>query len=144
MRGPSSTIEERGGFATREVETGFEALEAVRAGDVALVLLEVALEDMTGYEVCREIRHELGDQLPIFLRPGIRTEPLDRVAGLLLGADDFIVKPYDPAELLARVRRFISRASVSSQVAASREGPRLTRRKTEVLDLLVASRGRGS
>ena len=98
----------RAGYATVEVETGYEALEAVRGNGIALALLEVAFPDMTGYEVCRDIRAERGDGLPVFFLSGIRTEPLDRVAGLLLGADDFIVKPYDAAELVARVRRFIS------------------------------------
>ena len=130
----------RAGYATVEVQTGYEALEAVRGNGIALALLEVSFPDMTGYEVCRDIRAERGEGLPVFFLSGIRTEALDRVAGLLLGADDFIVKPYDPAELVARVRRFISRAATQREAAAARGGPRLTRRETEVLRLLIQGR----
>ena len=59
---------------------------------------------MTGYEVCRELRDEHGDTHPIIFVTGERTDPGDRVAGLLLGADDYVVKPFDPDELLARVQ----------------------------------------
>src|SRR4051812_39774844 len=85
----------RAGYDTIETGTGMAALEAVQEEDVALVILEVGLPDMTGYEVCREIRHMRGEELLVFFLSGMRTEPLDRVAGLMLGADDFIVKPFD-------------------------------------------------
>jgi DNA-binding NarL/FixJ family response regulator len=107
---------ERAGYATLDVESAGEAIEAARA-NVALVLLELELPDMTGYEVCRELRDEHGEGLPIFFMSGTRTEALDRVAGLLLGADDFIVKPFDRAELVARVHRFTSRREAARQPA---------------------------
>src|ERR1041384_7996257 len=138
-RGRTSAALERAGYATRQVGTGAAALEALREKGIALVLLEVALPDMTGYEICRQIREELGEGLPVFFLSGIRTEPLDRVAGLLLGADDFIVKPYSEAELVARVRRFISRATMQAE-AVSTSGPRVTQRESEVLRLLLAGR----
>jgi DNA-binding NarL/FixJ family response regulator len=131
----------RAGYETLEVSKGSDVLAAVREDSVALIVLEVGLPDMTGYEVCREIRNERGDDPPIFFLSGLRTEPLDRVAGLLLGADDFIVKPFDPDELIARVRRFVSRRSM--QRGPSIGGPRspqLTRRELDVLNLLVAGR----
>ena len=90
---------------------------------------------MTGYEVCRELRDEDGDEMPIFFLSGTRTEPMDRVAGLLLGADDCIAKPFDPAELVARVRRFIQRRN-----PAVTHGLRLTMREQEILHLLVAGK----
>jgi DNA-binding NarL/FixJ family response regulator len=131
----------RAGYETFEVSTGSAALDAVRANGVALVVLEVGLPDMTGYEVCRELRIERGDELPIFFLSGLRTEPLDRVAGLLLGADDFIVKPFDPDELVARVRRFVNRKAVTREVTVGDPGsPQLTRREIEVLNLLVEGR----
>jgi DNA-binding response OmpR family regulator len=131
----------RAGYETIEVETGLEALEAGRRDDVGMLVLEVSLPDMTGYEVCRELRTERGEELPIFFLSGTRTEPLDRVAGLLLGADDFIVKPFDPDELVARVRRFVNRtASRHGIVAADPRAPQLTRRELEVLNLLVEGR----
>ena len=94
-----------------------EALAAAKGSDVVLVVIEIELPDMTGYEVCHAIREELGEELPIVFVSGIRTEPLDKIAGLLLGADDYIVKPIDPNELLARS-------------GASRRGPPCRRRGT--------------
>ena len=106
----------RAGFEIIEVETGTEALEAARDASVGLVVLEVVLPEMTGYEVCRDLREERGDELAIFFLSGTRTESLDRVTGLLFGADDFIVKPFDPDER--------SPASAGSSPAAPREDKR--------------------
>jgi DNA-binding NarL/FixJ family response regulator len=131
----------RGGYETVQVRTGSAALDAVRADGVALVVLEVGLPDMTGYEVCREIRSVRGEELSVFFLSGMRTEPLDRVAGLLLGADDFIVKPFDPDELVARVRRFVDRKAFVRDIASGHgRVPHLTRRELEVLGLLVEGR----
>jgi len=130
----------RAGFETIEVGTGAAALEAVRANGVALVVLEVSLPDMTGYEVCTEICQE-SDHLPVFFLSGIRTEPLDRVAGLLLGADDFMVKPFLADELIARVRRFVDcRHPADDEVAGEQPLPHLTHRECEVLALLATGR----
>src|SRR5436190_8468262 len=126
---------QRAGYATVEIRTGAEALEAARADDVGLLLLEVTLPDMTGYEVCRQLRDE-GDELPIFFLSGTHTDSVDRVAGLLLGADDFIVKPFDPGELVARVRRHVSRRAAPLRADAS-SAPSLTRREDEILGLLT-------
>ena len=140
-RALTSGVLQRAGFETVEVGTGSEALAAVDAGGVALVVLEVSLPDMTGYEVCRDIRTRKGEGLPVFFLSSMRTEPLDRVAGLLLGADDFIVKPFDDNEFVARVRRFVSRAPSAPDVeAGGLPSPQLTRREAEVLDLLVEGR----
>ena len=129
------------GYRTIDVATAAEALEAAHGNGIGLVLLEVELPDLTGYELCRELRDEHGDQLPIFFISGTRTEPLDRVAGLLLGADDFIVKPFDRAELVARVRRFIRRGDPSTNVAAHGKGasnvPYLTERERQILARLA-------
>src|SRR6266498_5024626 len=131
----------RAGYETIEASTGEAALEAVHAGGVALVVLEVGLPDMTGYEVCREIRRLRGEDLLVFFLSGIRTEPLDRVAGLLLGADDFIVKPFDANELVARVRRFVMRRVAAPELEGEGfQSPELTRREVEVLALLVEGR----
>ena len=97
------------GYATREAATGKEALAATREAPPDAVLLEVALPGMTGYDVCRTLREEYGEELPIIFVSGTRTEPLDRVAGLLIGADDYVVKPFAPVELVARVRRSVQR-----------------------------------
>jgi DNA-binding NarL/FixJ family response regulator len=90
--------------------------------------------------VCRELREQFGEQLPIIFISGARTDPSDRIAGLLLGADDYTTKPFEPEELLARVRRAVAR-STSSEGKAVLEGTRLTPREREVLTLLAHGLG---
>jgi DNA-binding NarL/FixJ family response regulator len=127
----------RAGYETIEVGNGADALRAAEERDVRLLLLEVELPDMTGYEVCHELRQVGREDLAIFFVSGIRTEPLDRVAGLLLGADDFIVKPFDANELIARVRRYISRRPSLRPNGGRAIHPSLTEREYEVLSLLA-------
>ena len=127
-----SHVLERVGYTIREAETGEEALAIAKRERPALVVLETLLPAMSGYEVCRELRDELGQELPIIFISETRTEPGDRVAGLLIGADDYLVKPFDPDELLARVRRLMP-----PPLAAGSTARRLTRREVEVLSLLV-------
>jgi DNA-binding NarL/FixJ family response regulator len=125
------------GFRILEAETGEEALRAI-AGEagIVLVVLEVRLEDVSGYEVCRQLRQDRGDALPIIFVSGDRTESFDRVAGLMLGADDYLAKPLDPDELVARVRRPLRRLA-----AWNGAGIRLTTREREVLTHLAAGLG---
>jgi DNA-binding NarL/FixJ family response regulator len=121
------------GFNVVQVASGEEALHAVREARPSIALLEVPLGQLSGYEVCRTLRSELGDALPIVFVSGSRTESYDRVAGLLLGADDYIVKPYAPDELLTRVRNLVRRARPLAPAVVTG----LTRREREVLRLLV-------
>ena len=97
------------------------------------MLLDVNLPDMSGYTVCRELRAEHGESLPIVFLSGYRTESMDRAAGLLIGGDDYVVKPPDLDELLARVRRLLERTQERSTASG---GFGLTRRELEVLQLL--------
>lgn len=127
----------RAGFDTIEVDTGVEALSAARATGVGAVLLEVLLPEMSGYEVCRMLRDELGDELAILFLAGTRTEQADRLAGLLLGADDFIVKPFHPDELVVRVGRFVSGQSTNAPRVEPDQRVRVTAREREVLELLA-------
>jgi DNA-binding NarL/FixJ family response regulator len=83
------------------VPSGEEALEAARAERPTIAILDVSLPGISGYEVCRELRRAYGPQLPILFVSGARTESYDRVAGLLIGADDYLAKPFAPDELLA-------------------------------------------
>jgi DNA-binding NarL/FixJ family response regulator len=137
----TSAVLQRGGYDTVPVTTGGEALDVVAANGVALVLLEVRLADMTGYEVCHEIRRRRGDDMPVFFVTSMRTEPLDRVAGLLIGADDFIVKPFEPDELIARARRFTGRSRATHRTTDAGDWPDgVTPRELEVLGLLAAGR----
>lgn len=69
---------ERAGYDTVEVATDAEALAAVEAQAIALLMLEIELPDMTGFEVCSELREDGRDQLPIFFLSATRTEPIDR------------------------------------------------------------------
>ena len=124
----------RVGFETREAGSGSEALAAVSNDRPAVVILDVSMPGISGYEVCRELRDKFGQDLPIVFLSGTRTESYDRAGGILLGADDYIVKPFDPDELLARVRRLASR----SARRPSGVGYALTRREREVLRLLAA------
>jgi DNA-binding NarL/FixJ family response regulator len=125
----------RAGFATCEIERGEGVGDLVRAQRVGLVLLEVSLQGASGYEICRELREEFGEQLPIILLSGERTDELDRSAALLLGADDYLVKPLDPDRLLPSVRRLLARAQAAAK-------PKLTEREQEILSLLAAGHGR--
>jgi DNA-binding NarL/FixJ family response regulator len=135
----ASGLFERAGFATEQAVNGDEAMALVRRVRPCLVLLDVLLPDVSGFEIARELRDEFGDDLPIIFISGERTQPLDRAAGLLLGGDDYVVKPADPDELLARARRLISR----SRRGRAASGPRapvdaeLTSREREVLELLA-------
>ncbi len=90
------------GFATTAVESGLEAVEWVARGDIDLVLLDVGLPDIDGFEVLRRIRGT-GSQVPVIMLTA-RTSVTDTVAGLEGGADDYIGKPFRFEELLARVR----------------------------------------
>ena len=105
------------GFETAEAPTGSETLEAAARLKPSLVVLDVSLPDVSGYEVCRELRDEYGNQLGIIFVSRDRTTPADRVAGLLVGADDYIVKPFDDDELLARARGVLRRIEPPSGVA---------------------------
>jgi DNA-binding NarL/FixJ family response regulator len=125
----------RAGFATCETGSGEGVRDLVRTQRVGLVLLEVSLRGASGYEICRELREEFGEQLPIILVSGERTDELDRSAALLLGADDYLVKPLDPDRLLPPVRRLLARAGAAAK-------PNMTEREQEILSLLAAGHAR--
>jgi two-component system nitrate/nitrite response regulator NarL len=131
------TLLARAGLATSEASTGEEALTLAHAERPGCVLLDVHLPGASGYEVCRELRDEYGDSLAIIFVTGARTEPADRVAGLLVGADDYVLKPFDPDELLARVRRFVTRSGGFAERDGGRGPVELTTRELEVLRLLA-------
>ena len=127
-----SSLLEQAGFSTLSAETGEEAIAATRRSRPDLVLLDVRLPGLSGYEICRQLRDEFRDDVAIIFVSGERVDALDRTAGLLVGADDYVVKPFSPDELLARVRGHVrpSRAAVAN-------GSVLTRRELQVLRLLA-------
>ncbi|HXH88454.1 MAG TPA: DNA-binding response regulator [Gaiellaceae bacterium] len=113
--------------------SGSAGLEAARTERPALVLLDVHLPLVSGYEVCRLLRDEFGAALPIIFLSGERKQTYDRIAGLLLGADDYVSKPFAPDELLARVRGLIRRTAATPTGRTAS----LTAREREVLQLLA-------
>jgi DNA-binding NarL/FixJ family response regulator len=134
MRKLLSSLLDQAGFPTRTAATGEEALAAARREQPRLVLLDVCLPGVCGYEVQRELRDQFGEELPIVFISGERIESFDRAAGLLLGADDYVVKPFAPDELIARVRRLVAR---STRPEAGTDRPKLTGREGEVMRLLA-------
>ena len=127
---------EEADYQVVQVASGREALDMVRAMTPSLALLEIQMaDDVCGYEVCRTIRELHGEAVPVIFVSGSRTEPYDRVAGLLLGADDYVVKPYASDELLTRVRNLVRRSSGRALPESVVE--KLTRREREVLQLLA-------
>jgi DNA-binding NarL/FixJ family response regulator len=126
------------GYRTKRLASGAEVLPTALAERPVAVVLDVQLPDLNGYEVCRELRDGYGDAVPVLFVSGKRTEALDRVAGLLLGADDYMVKPIDAGELIARVRRLADRPRSTEEVSSSNgKLASLTQREHEVLDLLA-------
>jgi DNA-binding response OmpR family regulator len=97
---------ERAGFTVVRARTGEEALEELERRPVRVVVLDVGLPGMDGFDVCRSIRTH--SRVPILMLTARDEEP-DRVSGLELGADDYVTKPFSPRELLARVRAVLRR-----------------------------------
>lgn len=97
---------EREGFQTSSARTGAEALAAVRGSDPSLVVLDIMLPDIDGWEVCREIRAV--SDVPIVMLTA-RESDEDKIVGLELGADDYVTKPFKPRELVARVKAVLRR-----------------------------------
>jgi DNA-binding NarL/FixJ family response regulator len=120
------------GYETHELETGEHALEQAHRLRPRLVILGVRLPGMSGYEVCQALREKWGSGLSIMFVSGQRRSS-DRTAGLLLGADDWVMVPFSSCDLLARVRRFAR----DSAPGAERSDSELTDREREVLRLLA-------
>jgi DNA-binding response OmpR family regulator len=98
----------REAFAVLRAETGREALDLARAQDPHLILLDIRLPDISGFDVCRQLRSE-GRRMPILMLTA-RDEEVDKVLGLELGADDYVVKPFSFRELTSRIRALLRRA----------------------------------
>jgi len=94
------------GFQVETAANGREALEKARAASPNLILLDLMMPEMDGWEVCRELRRE--SDVPIIIITA-RGDDVDKVVGLELGADDYITKPFNPRELIARVKAVLRR-----------------------------------
>jgi two-component system, OmpR family, response regulator MprA len=138
------------GYAVAVAPDGAEAMDILRRDDTDLVILDVMLPGSDGFEVCRMIRRESG--VPILMLTA-RDESIDKVTGLDVGADDYVVKPFNPDELLARVRALLRRLQprqvevlrfqdvevMPTAREASRDGERLelTAREFDLLELFL-------
>ncbi len=104
---------ERDGFQVEAAEDGAQALEKIRSLDPDLVILDIMLPEVDGFEVCRRVRND--SDVPIIMLTA-RDEDIDKIVGLELGADDYLTKPFNPRELAARVKAILRRTERSPQV----------------------------
>ncbi|MBN6151494.1 two-component system response regulator CreB [Xanthomonas sp. AmX2] len=102
------------GYHARHCLLGRQALEQLRGGGIDVVVLDVGLPDLGGFEVCRELRGF--SQVPVIFLTA-RNDEIDRVLGLELGADDYMTKPFSPRELVARVRARLRRPALPAAAA---------------------------
>ncbi|MBI1753577.1 MAG: two-component system response regulator CreB [Acidobacteria bacterium] len=139
------------GFEPVWCDLGGRALELVRSDEPALVILDVGLPDLSGFEVCRRIR--TFSEVPILFLTA-RGEEVDRIVGLEIGADDYVTKPFSPREVATRVRTILRRSrphpsstgfhldAASRRVTFAGRLLDLTRFEYELLRALLAHRGR--
>jgi DNA-binding NarL/FixJ family response regulator len=129
---------ESAGFSVIEAGSGEDALRLASESEPSLVVLDVHLPGFSGYEICRSLREEHGGRVGIILLSGSKTESLDRAAGLGLGADDYVLKPFEPDELVARVRAVLRRVEPAAPASSPPNGAfNLTPREREILGLLA-------
>jgi two-component system, OmpR family, alkaline phosphatase synthesis response regulator PhoP len=102
------------GFLVRITASGLEALSIVGLDAPSLVVLDLGLPDLDGVEVCRRIRES--STLPVLMLTA-RDDDLDKIAGLEVGADDYLTKPFNPRELVARVRAILRRSAKDEKPA---------------------------
>lgn len=127
----------REGFSVLKADNGQRALQVARSEDPHLILLDIRLPDISGFDVCRQLRAE-GKRQPILMLTA-RDEELDKVLGLELGADDYVVKPYSLRELVSRIRALLRRAY--GELAMTASGSMLTYGDLELdLDRLQVTR----
>jgi len=107
---------EQDGFRVEAASTGKVALEKIKTIDPALMVLDLMLPEIDGWEVCRRVR--AGSDLPIIMLTA-RDDDVDKIVGLELGADDYLTKPFNPRELVARVKAILRRAERSSSAGES-------------------------
>ena len=99
---------EKEGFRVESAGSGKEALERIDAVKPSLVVLDIMLPDMNGLDVCRELRQRA--DVPVLMLTA-RKDDIDKILGLEMGADDYLTKPFNPRELVARIRAVLRRTS---------------------------------
>lgn len=107
----------RGGYDVVEADCGEAALQKYEenGGDFDIAILDVMMPGIDGFQVCKELRNKNGDIGIIML--SARTQEMDKVTGLMLGADDYITKPFSPSELMARVDSLYRRVEITNERA---------------------------
>lgn len=106
---------QRAGYTVMEAGTGKEALEIVnRYKDIGVAILDIMLPDIDGFEVCRQIRAN-NQKIGVIMLTA-RAQEMDKVTGLMTGADDYVTKPFSPAELTARIDALFRRVGGEQQV----------------------------
>jgi DNA-binding response OmpR family regulator len=148
-------LEQQEGWRVLWLRTGEEAVGELRRHAVRLVVLDVGLPGIDGFEVCRQVRAQ--SKVPIVMLTA-RDEEVDRVAGFELGADDYVPKPFSPRELAARIKAILRRAEQrpedevlsvgevvlrrdSHEVTVGGEHVELTNKEFELLSCLLEHRG---
>ncbi len=109
---------EKEGYQVQTVTDGLQAIEQVRQTPPALLVLDLMMPEMDGWEVCRRIRAD--SELPILMLTA-RDDDIDKIVGLEMGADDYLTKPFNPRELVARVRAILRRAGSGGSAAAKKK-----------------------
>lgn len=102
---------EKDGYGVVTAVNGLEALQQIKETQPALLVLDLMMPEMDGWEVCRRVRVE--GNLPILMLTA-RDDDIDKIVGLEMGADDYLTKPFNPRELVARVRAILRRGSVTA------------------------------
>ena len=108
---------EKGGYAVVTAVNGAQALAQIKKSPPDLLVLDLMMPEMDGWEVCRRVRAE-GD-LPIIMLTA-RDDDIDKIVGLEIGADDYLTKPFNPRELVARVRAILRRAGTAASAPTSK------------------------
>ncbi|MBL4930789.1 response regulator transcription factor [Clostridium paridis] len=151
---------ENSGYKVDTATNGVDALKKIKAEPPKLILLDVMLPGMDGYDVCKEIRRESATQnIPIIMITA-KSEELDKILGLELGADDYITKPFSVREILARVKAVLRRTTsnttterafnvynisvdfVKHEVLKDGQKVDLTLKEFELLEILIRNRGK--
>ncbi len=125
----------RAGYDAIEAGTGMEALEKLKENpDIGVAILDIMLPDIDGFEVCRNIR-ATNKQIGIIMLTA-RTQEMDKITGLMTGADDYVTKPFSPAELTARIDALYRRIRGDSEPDAEllQQGPFVMNTKNRTLE----------
>ena len=150
---------ENNGYKAICADNGLDGLKIAKEGNLQLILLDLMLPGMDGYDVCKEIRRDNNVSTTPIIMITAKSEEFDKVLGLELGADDYITKPFSIRELLARVKAILRRTNIKPidnsynfgkvnidfekhEVIKDMEKVELTLKEFELLEILIKNKGR--